>query len=278
MTIGKAYRKAAETLISNEREQEAAEIICYLTGLNKDQLFLNFDRPFIEENKLTDIIERRISGEPLAYIIKNKPFYGYDFYVDERCLIPRYDSECLVERAIDIIKNRGYRKILDLMSGSGCLGISIAKQLKDVYSIYIDVSFSDISREAMAVCLKNSRKLLGYEPKYYIGDIYVPDNQKFDLIICNPPYIDAMIKNDIERQVADFEPHTALFAGERGLELYPKIVKKAYGRLNKRGTLMCEIGYDQAEAVSEIFINNGFIDVLCGCDLASRSRFICGDV
>lgn len=278
MTIAQAYRKTVDLLKNEEREPEAAEILCRLTGLNKDELFLNFDVPLLNENELFDIIKRRAAGEPLAYILKKKSFYGYDFYVDERCLIPRYDSECLVEYAIEMIKKRGYKKILDLCSGSGCLGISLKKELKEVFSYNIEVSFSDISGDATAVCLKNAGELLGYEPVSYIGDLFIPGGEKFDLIICNPPYVDIEIKDGIEAQVAQYEPHIALFAEKGGLKLYPGIAEKAYASLNSGGALICEIGYDQADAVAEIFGERGFKNIERGSDLGSRIRFICGDV
>lgn len=277
MTIAQAYKKIVGALNTEEREQEAAEILRCLTGFDKGELFLKFDVNFLKEEELRNIIERRSAGEPLAYILNKRSFYGYDFYVDERCLIPRYDSECLAEYAVLLIKERGYKKILDLCSGSGCLGISIETECRDLSGNETETEFSDISAEAMEVCKKNAKSLLNREPKCYIGSLYIPEDEKYDLIICNPPYIDMEKKSEIEKQVADYEPHIALFAGDRGLELYPEITEKSFKSLSVAGALICEIGCGQAGAVKEIFAAGGFKNVRVGRDLASRDRFICGE-
>ena len=277
MTIGQAYKKIIEALNGDECEQEAAEILRALTGFEKGTLFLNLDKPFANAEKLNLILKRRLKGEPLAYILNVRSFYGYDFYVDERCLIPRYDSECGVEYAVSLIRKRGYKRILDLCSGSGCLGLSILKCLREEYGLEAEGDFSDISEGAMEVLIKNAAELLNFEPQTYLGDLYIPNNKKYDLIICNPPYIDIEEREDIEEQVKDYEPNIALFAQKEGLVLYPEIAKKAFCGLIDGGTLICEIGSAQKDAVMRIFEEAGFRDVISGCDLASRDRFISGE-
>lgn len=278
MTISQAYKKAVYLLNTEEREQEAAEILCNMTGFDKGELFLNFSNDFPYEKKLEKVIERRLKGEPLAYILNVRSFYGYDFYVDERCLIPRYDSECVAERAVLLAHERGYKKVLDLCSGSGCLGISVLLELRNSGHNDVSVDFSDISYGANEVLIKNARCLLGYEPNCFLGNLYIPKDEKYDLIICNPPYIDIDLKYETEKQVVNYEPHIALFASNKGLELYTEIAKKSRLSLNDDGALICEIGYDQADAVKEIFKQQGFKNVKSGCDLACRDRFVSGDV
>lgn len=277
MTLGQAYKKIINALNSDEKEQEAAEILSFLTEFDKKTLFLNFDKSFFKAEQLENIISERTSGKPLAYILNNRSFYGYDFYVDERCLIPRYDSECLVESALSLICERGYERILDLCSGSGCLGISVEKECRENLNIHVHTEFSDISKEAMEVCLINAGNLLNCRPKHYIGDLYIEDGAKYDLIICNPPYIDYNDAQNIDAQVLNYEPHTALFAAESGVALYPEIIKKAYRHLSGGGALICEIGCNQADIVKRFFLKQGFKNVRGGRDLALRDRFICGE-
>lgn len=277
MTIAQAYKRIINTLCNDEQQQEAAEILRVLTGFDKGLLYLNFDKPFKDEEKLNLILKRRLNGEPLAYILNVRSFYGYDFYVDKRCLIPRYDSECLTEQAIKLIRERGYKKILDLCSGSGCLGISVLKSLKEEHGIKIEARFSDISEEAEQVLKKNARTLLNYIPEVFTGNLYIPKDQKYDLIICNPPYIDIEKKDEVEEQIKEYEPNIALFAEEKGLKLYPEIARKACAGLNDGGVLICEIGSDQKNAVIQIFEDAGFKNVNSGCDLAYRDRFVIGE-
>lgn len=277
MTIGQAYKKITDALSGDERGQEAAEILCVLTGEAKGALFLNFDKAFAKEKELEIILKRRLNGEPLAYILNVRSFYGYDFFVDERCLIPRYDSECLVEYALLLIRKRGFKRIMDLCSGSGCLGISILKSLREDYGLEIRADFSDISSSATEVLLKNAEALLGFKPKTYTGSFNIPHDEKYDLIVCNPPYIDTQKKDEIEEQVREYEPDIALFAAEKGLAYYPEIASKALLSLNDGGVLICEIGADQKEAVIRIFEIAGFKNVNSGRDLASRDRFVFGE-
>ncbi len=229
--------------------------------------------PFTKEATEAEKVEfirrlgKRIIGTPLAYIVDEKEFMSLKFEVNESVLIPRPDTECLAEFIIDTYKDKSV-KILDVCSGSGCIGISIAHYLKDSYVTMLDISGEaiDISRKNI---LHNKVTKRVFAKKLDVLKEELP--LCFDVIVSNPPYIKSDVLKTLD--VSKHEPILALDGGEDGLVFYREIVKKAYSSLNKGGMLAVEIGFDQKDEVSEIF-NNYFKSSSSLKDLAGNDRIV----
>lgn len=205
-----------------------------------------------EKEVFDGLIDRRIKGEPFQYIVGNCCFFGYDFLVNESVLVPRADTEVWVEKVIKLAKEIKANSILDLCTGSGCIAITLKKELKDVLLYGVD-----ISEKALAVAKENA-KINNADVKFILSDLFndLPMN-KFDIIVSNPPYIPSKeiqtLAKDVQR-----EPIIALDGGEDGLEFYRKIIKKAKEFLEENGYLALEFGHDQAEKVEKILLENEF--------------------
>ncbi len=192
-----------------------------------------------------ELLERRLSSEPLQYILGEWTFFGLPFYVDARALIPRQDTELLAETAIQRIAERNYQSCLDLCTGTGCVGISIAKNTS------ARVTLSDISHEALALALENA-ELNEVNVATVESDLFANIHGRFDLITCNPPYLSRADMESMQNELS-FEPELALFGGEDGLDFYRRIASEYQAHLSEQGVLLLEIGSTQAEAVSALF-------------------------
>ncbi|MCL1808661.1 MAG: peptide chain release factor N(5)-glutamine methyltransferase [Clostridiales bacterium] len=225
-----------------------------------------------------DLVALRGSGMPLQYITGEQEFMGFTFQVNPNVLIPRQDTEILVEEAIAIIKsmNKKSCSVLDLGCGSGAVGISIAKMCECAR-----VAASDISEEAIKTARQNA-KALNVEKKmsFAAGDWFAPfkkklGSKKFDLIVANPPYIKSSVIPNLQTEIKDHEPHLALDGGTDGLAHYRSIVPFAHLHLKREGVIALEIGYDQAIAVANIADEFGkFNDLRLIKDLAGRHRVL----
>lgn len=255
---------------------DARVILAHVLG--KDQVYVMTERdvvlPRAHEWVYREAIEKRKKGTPIAYITGMKEFMGMDFRVSESVLIPRADTEVLVEKAIEILKCRNEAKVLDLCCGSGAIGLSIAKFIEDAH-----VVLADISKEAIGVSRENA-VLLGLDGRvdFVVSDLFEGISGSFDLIASNPPYISGKDMETLPKDVADYEPHGALYGGEDGLDFYRKITEIAISRLNKDGVLIFEIGYDQGDEVMDIMKRNGFKGIELLRDLSGRPRVVFGEL
>lgn len=222
--------------------------------------------------KAINAIEKRANGTPLAYITHEKEFYGHSFYVDENVLIPRPDTEIIVEKAIEEYKRNSYKgKILDLCSGSGAIASSISFALdKDVY-------FSDISPFALAIGKENYERITKRKAHCRLGDLFSPwEDEKFSLIATNPPYLTDSWYKDVAIEVKK-EPQIALIGfGRDGLDIIKKIISSSVYHLEKNGTLLIECDYRQANDISSLMERNGFLDTRIAKDLAGKDRVVYG--
>lgn len=271
----KAYNELKE--VDNEFYMSDGQILLQHV-LKKDRLFIltnmNYD---VDDNKCKEYfkcIKLRKNKMPVRYITKECEFMGINFFVKEGVLIPRPDTEILVEKVMEIIENKKYTTICDVCTGSGAIGLSIA-----YYEKNINVLCIDISDDAFYVCNKNCKKLKLNNVIIEKGDLLrnqVNENIKFDVIVSNPPYISKDEMSTLMEDVKNFEPHIALLGGEDGLEFYRKITEQSLKILNNGGLLAYEIGSGQWESVRDIMNNNGFININLTKDLAGNDRVVTG--
>ncbi|NQT58937.1 MAG: peptide chain release factor N(5)-glutamine methyltransferase [Bacteroidetes bacterium] len=252
---------------------DALLLLCHVSGKTREQMLASLPDHTNNETMGTynKLLMVRKTGKPIAYILKNKEFYGHDFYVDERVLIPRPDTELLVETALSLFK-RGLpdNSILDLCTGSGCVGISIQAEIPGA-----DISLSDISSDALNVSNINSQRILGKELSLYHSNLLESIPGPFSLIASNPPYLtlNECMQEDL---VARGEPENALAAGIDGLDIIRRLARQGFAKLHKKGYLIIECGFDQAQRVSEIMSFAGFVHTEILKDLAGRDRVVMG--
>ena len=220
--------------------------------------------------KYISLIQKRSTHTPLAYLIKNKDFWKNEFYVDNRALIPRPDTEIIIEEILSIFKAKKINNFLEIGVGSGCIVLSILNEIKNLKATGID-----ISQKALEVCKINSKKLgLNSRLKLYKSDIDKFDIGKYDLIVSNPPYICRSDLNNLMKDVIGYEPKNALNGGNDGVFEIRKIVNKSSKLLKKNGKLVLEIGHNQKGKVSDILKNNGFFIQKVMKDLGQNNRCI----
>ena len=224
--------------------------------------------------------EKRRRRIPLAQILGRQSFYGLDFFVNEDVLIPRADTECLIDLVLEdyaeLAKtekgNSLPLRILDLCTGSGCIGISVAKHLP-----YQELLLVDLSEKALAVAKKNAEEHLGGNVALLQSDLLTEvQGKRFSLLLSNPPYIVSRVIPGLEREVSEYEPNMALDGGEDGLVFYRRIAREAKKVLLPGARLYLEIGYDQGESVKDIFQKEGYEAVEVFPDLSGNPRVVRG--
>ncbi len=242
--------------------------LTYLLNTNKNLLFLNKEEALDEkiENELKIINDKINEGYPLQYAIGKWNFYGLDLLVDKRALIPRYETEILVDLIIN--DNSNNKKILDIGTGSGAISLALSKNLKDSKIIGVD-----ISKKAIDLANENKIKLNINNVEFKESDIFSNIDEKFDIIVSNPPYIN---KKDFEKldKKLYYEPQNALYGGEDGLYFYKKIIKNAKNFLNKNGKIYLEIGYDQKDSISDLLEEYGYKQIKSYKDFNDFDRII----
>lgn len=250
----------------------------FILNMNKTQLIANDEKEISEEEKTRyylSLIEI-VQGMPIQYITNNQEFMKLNFYVDKNVLIPQPDTEILVEEVIEIInKNNKEVKVLDICTGSGCIGTSIAKYTKKVA-----ITMSDISSKALNIAKNNYTKNIEDTSKveFIQSDMFKEIKTKYDIIVSNPPYIESKEISKLDKQVQN-EPHLALDGGEDGLEFYRKLVGEAHKFLNKNGYLCMEIGYNQKEQIMQLLKENkNYKEIYSKKDLSQNDRIIIAKV
>lgn len=226
-----------------------------------------------QENEFFRLIQIRKNKMPIKYILGKCEFMGMDFIVKPGVLIPRPDTEILVEEVIKYIKEKGLTQICDVCTGSGAIGISIAEFIKEAL-----VTLYDISEDALAVAKLNIErfklsKRINIEHSDLL-QVAINKHKKFEVIVSNPPYIKKEVIPTLMEDVKGYEPFIALCGGEDGLDFYRRITKESILVLEKGGLLAFEIGYDQKEAVTDILLKSGFNNIECIKDLSGNDRVI----
>ena len=253
INISEAIREAKimiEPVAHEEALQQAKIFVSTIAGIDVKALPIHAEMMLLDEQiaDLGEMLERRLKGEPMQYILGEWEFYGLPFYVDARALIPRQDTELLVETALQMIQERGYRTCLDLCTGTGCVGISIAK------NVSVQMTASDISRDALALAKENA-ELNEVDVTFVESDLFQSINGRYDLIVCNPPYLTMDDMQSLQQELT-FEPKLALYGGGDGLDYYRKIAWEYRDHLNANGVLLLEIGNTQAKTASALFDAN----------------------
>ena len=272
-----------------DAEIDAKELYCFMQNMDRTALMLRWQE-VLQDNQCEayfDLIERRASRVPLQHITGRQEFMGLPFEVNDKVLIPRQDTETMVEDALELIDKGTLRgqeytdglgkgtDVLDLCCGSGAIGISIAKLAKGAH-----VTCSDLSKEALEVAERNARLNDCKSVKFTESDLFDAfcgrlGKKKFNLIISNPPYIPPSVIEGLEPEVRDHEPMMALDGGEDGLDFYRIIAQQAPEHLKKGGVLMMEIGFDQKEAVKSLLQETGRFEKVVGLtDLTGKDRII----
>jgi release factor glutamine methyltransferase len=205
-------------------------------------------------NNFKRLIKRRKKGEPIAYLINRKDFWKDEFYVNKDVLIPRPDTELIVEQVLKIYSNNSQLQVLDIGTGSGCILLSILKERTNFYGTGID-----ISQKSINVSNFNAKKLkLFNRSKFYNSDVDNFEIGKYDLIVSNPPYIELFNLKYLDKGVVNFEPKLALNGGFDGFSKIRKVIMKANNLIKKNGKLILEIGFNQKNEVKKILIKEGF--------------------
>ncbi len=275
MNIETAIHKASLDLKQNNivSSQLDSEILMS-NVLKKDRkfIFLNPNKELndIQYQKFKKLVSSRLRSKPIAYITEKKFFWKYEFKVNNKVLIPRPDTELIIEQVLEIYKHKNRINLLEIGVGSGCIILSILKEKKNFIGKGLD-----LTKDCIKLCKINADKLkVNHRIKLYKSDIDNFNLGKYDLIISNPPYIKKLDLNYLDKDVIKYEPRLALDGGLDGLSEIRKFVKKSSELIRKRGKLFLEIAHDQKNEVKKILIENGFYINKTVKDLAKNDRCI----
>ena len=258
----------------DEADLEVRLVLTMATGLDSIGQIMYPEKELTKEEiaKAEELLDKRLSGIPEAYLSNRKEFYGYEFYVDENVLIPQPDTEILVETSIEVLRKMDNPRVLDMCTGSGCIGTSIRMNVPEA-----SVSLGDISPEALEIARRNYRNITGEEADARLGDLFEPwKGEKFDFIATNPPYVTRAWYEDVDREVKN-EPKLALLDyAEDGLDIIRRIIIDSKSMLENAGALIIESDYRQCITIRRFMEDNGYRDIRTMKDLAGRERCTIG--
>ena len=265
------------TIILKDKSIKSAKLdseILLASVIDKDKkyLILNNDQNIKEKNlkHFQKLIKKRSFREPIAYLTNKKHFWNYKFFVTKDTLIPRPDTELIVEQILKLTKSKTKMKILDIGVGSGCILLTILKERKNFYGVGVD-----ISKKCLNISKINAKNLeVSSRVKFFKSDVDKFDLGKYDLIVSNPPYIKKSNLKYLEKDVVNFEPKLALDGGLDGLSEIRKVITKSSELIKKNGKFILEIGFDQKNKVINLLKNKGFYINSISKDLAKNDRCI----
>ena len=266
-----ALRQAVELLVAEgvpDAETDAWYLFEHVSGMSRADYFLHRDDAMKPEwtEEFTKLVKLRAERIPLQYITGSQEFMGYSFLVSPSTLIPRQDTEILVEEVSKVAEGK---KVLDLCTGTGCILLSLAKMCHLERAVG-----TDISAEAVETAKKNAERLLTMA-EFFCGDLFqaVPE-ERFDIIVSNPPYIPSAVIDTLMPEVREHEPMSALDGDSDGLKFYREIIKNANKYLTNQGQIFFEIGCEQGADVSALLKEQGFINICVKKDLAGLDRVV----
>lgn len=269
MTYIDVYKKAVailETTSATEAQNDARLLLEYVCGTDRSTMYIHGDREVTaeEESRYFDYIERRAKREPVQYIIGKTCFMGLDFNVDPSTLIPRFDTECLVEEVMKELHSGMH--ILDMCTGTGCILLSLLKYSNDCTGDGVD-----INENAISLAKKNAEDL-SIEASFFVSDMFDEVKGKYDIIVSNPPYINSDVIDTLDEEVKNHEPVAALDGGVDGMSFYRIIARDSKEHLVRGGMLFLEIGHDQREKIMNLLENEGYKNIEIFNDLAGNTR------
>ncbi|MCC6217099.1 MAG: peptide chain release factor N(5)-glutamine methyltransferase [Polyangiaceae bacterium] len=256
---------------------EAELLLAHVLGVDRIRLILDAERPLAaaELGRMRALIQRRRAREPVAYLLGRREFWGLDFEVDGRVLVPRPDTEALVEEALERTRDRSlHGRLLDLCTGSGCVAIAFAHE-RPTWAI----TGADASADALEVARRNALRLGAvWGVRWLRGDLWeaLGAGERFELVTANPPYVPSAEVDQLEPDVRAWEPRLALDGGSDGLVLVRRIAAGARERLTPGGTLALELHHDQAERAEGLLRGAGFVEVRRRRDFAGHERVVSG--
>ncbi len=274
-TIGRVLEWSADYLrrkgFTDSPRLDAQLMLARALGLDRVQLYLNYDRPLNSDElaAFKTLLKRRLDGEPVAYLLGRRSFWTLELAVGPGVLIPRPETETLVEAALDRLAESASVSLLELGVGSGAISLALASERPA-----LAVVATDVSAEALAVAESNAETLgLAGRIEFLEGDLFesVP-GRKFDMIVMNPPYVAEAEYRELDRQIVEFEPAIALLAGADGLEVIRRLVAEAPEHLRPGGWLLFEIGADQGPSAAALMEAGPFGEIGILPDLAGRDR------
>ena len=275
MNIEIAIKNACKELKKNKINSALLDSELLLSKvIKKDRKFilLNLDRKLnqSDQDSYKNLILKRSKGKPLAYLTGKKSFWKYNFKVNENVLIPRPDTELIIEQVLNIYKNKNNLNFLEVGVGSGCIALSILKEKKSFKATGID-----LSQDCIKICRYNANKLgVGDRIKLVKSDVDNLIFRKYDFIISNPPYIKKLDLSKLNKEVKNYEPKLALDGGLEGLSVIRKVIKKSSELIKKNGKLILEISYDQRDPVKKMLkVSNFYMNKILK-DLAKNDRCI----
>lgn len=277
----KTYKDALEygkqRLLECEIEDanlDAWLLLEYVSGISRSWYFIHEDEEISEDDieEYQILIEQRGKHIPLQQLTKEAYFYGMKFFVNENVLIPRQDTEVLVEQVLSLSKGKENLKLLDMCTGSGCILLALLANLKQASGTGVD-----LSEKALEVAQRNGKEL-GIEVSWVQSDLFDKVSGSYDIIVSNPPYIETSVIEGLMDEVKLYEPRMALDGTEDGLFFYREITMQAGKYLKNNGILAFEIGYNQGKAVSEFMKENGYKEVQVLQDLAGLDRVVTGRI
>lgn len=273
-------RRSLKAADSGNPQLEARELLCFAAGKTREELLRDMPlyAPDAVAQRFSELMARRLKGEPVAYLIGEWSFYGLELDISPEVLVPRDDTEVLVRQSIGRVQAAGEKpRVLDLCTGSGCVGLSIAKTCPEA-----QVLLADIDEGALRVCRQNIRRngLTGQASACAANALEKPPAAlwDFDVIAANPPYIPSADVDGLDDSVRLFEPRLALDGGEDGLDFYRSITEKWTSSLRIGGWLLCEVGIRQAGEVEKLFAQAGLRSIQTYQDTAGIWRVVEGQV
>ena len=274
MNVKEAVQEVRKKLAESNTDTpllDAQLIVGNAAGMTRVQILTYPDKELNENEicKINEMCSERIKHKPMQYILGVCEFMGLDFKVNSHTLIPRGDTEILVERAIEIVKKNTYNSVLDIGTGSGAIAVSIAKYT----NTHVDAV--DISEGALKTAIENGSNN-GVNVNFFKSDLFSVVNEKYDIILSNPPYIEKDVIETLEPGVKDYEPLSALDGGNDGLDFYRRIINDIDSYINKNGCVIFEIGYNQGDKVSKLLSEKGFENISVEKDLSGLDRVVIG--
>lgn len=280
MTLREWLRKGEQQLDASPHADRARPdtetLLLHLVGKNRAWLMAHLDDDFAgcAAIRFAGLLDRRLRGEPIQYIVGETEFFGLPFRVTPDVLIPRPETEHLVEKAIELARRRAAPRIVDLCTGSGAIAVALAHALAAT-----QVTATDLSHAALAVAQENAlRNRVESRIRFLEGDLFEPvAGERFDLAVANPPYVPTSEGQSMSVEVRDHEPALALFAGVDGLDIYRRLIAAAPAVLVPGGYIVLEIGYGQAQAVDGLLVEAGFRRIEFVPDLQGIPRVACAE-